>query len=171
MARDTRGPLPPETDNLRRVSVNPSHWRQVRRLLAAEALAMGLLGVVGLIGVAVDDRHAGWRVLGVPLTPWLSAVLVGIGAAAAMARTRRQVAKVFTLTMSAVAVAVMVICGVASAHRDPGPLGFTAPAILLWTLLFCWSIALAIWVLPDQIEGPAWLPRRRGTDSSGRGRR
>ncbi|BBX67539.1 hypothetical protein [Mycolicibacterium psychrotolerans] len=171
MARDTRGPLPPETDDLRRVSLNPPHWRQARRLLAAEAVATGLLGLIGVLGVAVDNRHEGWRVLGVPLTLPLSIVLLGIGCAAALACTRRQVAKIFTLTMSAATVAVMIICGVAAVHHAPGPLGFTAPAILLWTVLFCWSIASAMWVLPDQIQGPDWIPRRRVTGSDRRGRR
>lgn len=161
MARDTRGPLPPETDDLRRVSLNPPHWRQARRLLAAGAALTGLLGVAGLIGVMVDDRHEGWRVLGVPLTVSLSVVLLLIGCAAALACTRRQAAKFFTLTMSAATVAVMIICGVAAVHHDPGPLGFTAPAILLWTALFCWSIASAMWVMPDQIQGPDWVSRRR----------
>lgn len=170
MARDTRGPLPPETDNLRRVSLNPSHWRQARRMLAAEAVMTGLLGLAGLIKVALDDRHRGWSVLGVPLTVPLSVVLLVIGCAAALACTRRQAAKIFTLTMSAATVAVMIICGVAAAHHDPGPLGFTAPAILLWTVLFCWSIASAMWVMPDQIQGPDWINRRRDTASGRRER-
>ncbi|AFM19924.1 hypothetical protein Mycch_5239 [Mycolicibacterium chubuense NBB4] len=161
MARDTRGPMPPETSDLRRVSLNPPHWRQARRLLAVEAVVTGVIGVVGLIGVAVAPHNDGWRVLGVPLTPALSAVLIGIGVAAALAMTHRRAAKVFTLAMSAATVALMIICSVAAVHHDPGPLGFTAPAILLWTILFCWSIASAMWVFPDQIQGPDWVPRRR----------
>ena len=174
MARDTRGPLPPETDDLRRVSLNPSHWRQGRRLLAVQAAATGLLGAVGLIGVAVTPPHDGWRPLGVPLTPALSIVLLGIAVAAALVTLSRRAAKVFTLTMSAGTVTVMIVCAVAAVHHDPGPLGFTAPAILLWMLLFCVSIGSVMWILPDQIQGPDWLPRRRPrrhTDTAMSGRR
>lgn len=161
MARDTRGPMPPQTADLRRVSLDAAHWRQGRRLLAVEAVATGLLGVVGLIGVLVRPRDDGWRVLGVPLTPALSVVMLVIAAAAALTLTHRRAAKVFTLAMSAATVAVVIVCSVAAVHHDPGPLGFTAPAILLWAVLFCWSIGSAMWILPDQIEGPAWVPRRR----------
>lgn len=161
MARDTRGPMPPQTAGLRRVSLNPSHWRQGRVLLAGEAVATGALGAAGLIGVLVRHRQGGWSVLGVPLTPALSVVMLVIAALAALSFMHRRTAKVFTLAMGAAAVALMIICSVAAVHHDPGPMGFTAPAILLWMILFCWSIACAMWILPDQIQGPAWVPQRR----------
>ncbi|WP_458315948.1 hypothetical protein [Mycolicibacterium brisbanense] len=161
MARDTRGPMPPQTAGLRRVSLNPSHWRQGRLILAGEAVATGVLGVIGLIGVLVRPQHDGWSVLGVSLTPMLSAVMLTIAALAALSVLHRRTAKVFTLGMGAAAVALMIICSVAAVHHDPGPMGFTAPAILLWTILFCWSIASAMWILPDQLQGPAWIPTRR----------
>jgi hypothetical protein len=153
--------MPPQTADLRRVSLNPSHWRQGRLILAGEAVATGVLGVVGLIGVLVRPQHDGWWVLGVPLTPALSVVMLGIAALAAVSSMHRRTAKVFTLGMGAAAVALMIICSVAAVHHVPGPMGFTAPAILLWTILFCWSIASAMWILPDEIEGPAWISKRR----------
>ena len=160
MARDTRGPVPGATSGLRRVSLNPPHWRQARWLLAAEAAAAAMVGVAGLIGVAVAPGGSGFRVAGVPLTPALSAVMLGIGAAAAAAMIHRRAAKLFSAGVTAAAVALMVICAVAAAHHDPGPLGFTAPAILIWAVLFCYNLGLGMWLLPDQIQGPEWLPRR-----------
>lgn len=161
MARETRGPMPPETADLRQVSLNPPHWRQTRRLLAVEAAVTGAVGLIGLIGVLVHPRSDGWRILGVPLTPALSTVMLCIAVAAALALTQRRAAVVFTLAMSAATLALMIICSVAAVRHQPGPLGFTASAILLWSILFCWSIGSAIWIAPDHIEGPAWIPRRR----------
>jgi hypothetical protein len=126
----------------------------------AQAAVTGLLGVVGLIGVLVRPRTDGWRPLGVPLTPALSAVLIGIAVLTALVLVSRRAATVFTLVMTAVALALMIICSVAAVHHDPGPLGFTAPAIVLWSILFCYNIGSAMWLLPDQIEGPTWVPRR-----------
>ena len=169
MARDTRGSLPPYTNGLHRVSLNPPHWRQGRRLVGAGALVLGVLGVVGVVGVVVRPQHDGWRVLGIPLTPALSVVMLVIAMLAGVSFLHRGTAKLFTLGMGAATVPVMIICSVAAVHHDPGPLGFTAPAILLWMILFCWSIASAMWILPDQIQGPAWIPRRSArhrTDSA-----
>jgi hypothetical protein len=152
--------MPPQTADLRRVSLNPAHWRQARRLLALESVLTGVIGAVGLLGVAVSAGHRGWRLLGVPLTLGLSVVMIVIALGAAASLVNRSVAKVFTLAMSAASLALMIICGVAAVHHAPGPLGFTAAAILLWTALFCYSIASLIWLLPDQIAGPAWVKRR-----------
>ena len=161
MARDTRGPMPPETAGMRRISLTAPHWQQGRRLLLAQAAVTGLLGVVGLIGVLARPQTDGWQPLGVPLTPALSIVLLGIAAVTLVVLAHRRAATVFTLVMTAVALALMIICAVAAAHRDPGPLGFTAPAIVLWSILFCYNIGSAMWLLPDQIEGPTWIQQRR----------
>ena len=161
MAQDTRGPMPPQTADMHRVSLNRPHWRQGRRVLMAQAVATGLLGIIGLIGVLVRPGTDGWRPLGVPLTPALSAVLLGIAVLAVLMLAHRRAATVFTLAMTAASLALMIICAVAAAHHDPGPLGFTAPAIVLWSVLFCYNIGSAMWLLPDQIEGPTWIPQRR----------
>ncbi len=158
--------MPGATSGLRRVSLNPPHWRQARWLLAAEAAAAASIGVAGLIGVAVTPG-GGFRVVGVPLTAALSAVMLAIGAAAAAAMIHRRAAKLFSAGVSAAAVALMVICAVAAAHHDPGPLGFTAPAILMWAVLFCYNLGLGMWLLPDQIQGPEWLPRRNNRHHNG----
>ena len=166
MARDTRGPLPPETSGLYRVSLNPSHWRQVRRLLAVEAVACGLLGLLGFVGILIRGRARVFCPLGLPLTPGLSAVLLGLAAASALAMITRTAAKVFLVVVSSAAVALVIGCGVAAAHQRPGPLGFTAAAIVWWAVVFCYNLGLGIWVIPDHIEGRAWVRRRRAPERS-----
>jgi peptidoglycan/LPS O-acetylase OafA/YrhL len=129
-------------------------------MLAAEAATAASVGAVGLIGAMVVSDSA-LRVAGVPLTSPLSAVMLAIAVCAASAMIHRRAAKLFTAGVSTAAVALTVICAVAAAHHDPGPLGFTAPAVLMWAAVFSYNLALLMWLLPDQIQGPEWL-RRRG---------
>ena len=129
-------------------------------MLAAEAAATGVIGATGVVGVAcASPDSTGLRVVGVPLTAALSVVMLGVAVAATIAAMHRRAAKLFVAGMTAAAVTLMVICGVAAAHHDPGPLGFTTPAILLWAVVFCYDLGVGWWLLPDEIEGPRWLPR------------
>ena len=168
MARDTRGPVPGATSELRRVSLNRPHWRNVRWLLGAEALGAGILGLAGLIGVFVVAPHdVAFTVAGVILTPTLSWVMLGIAATAVAALLCRRLALLFTAVLSSCAVALVVISAVSAAPHAPGPLGFTAAAILLWAVVFCYNFAVGMWLVPDNIEGPAWVPRRQKTRRDG----
>ncbi|MFZ1178693.1 MAG: hypothetical protein WAO15_21010 [Mycobacterium sp.] len=160
--RDTRGPVPGATSDLRRVSLNPAHWRQSRWMLAAEALATALLGGVGMVGVfLVAPVGVGFSVAGLVLTPALSCVLLGVGATAAAAMIHRRLALLYSAAMSICAVGLVIISAAAATHHAPGPLGLTAAAIVLWGVLVCYNLALMMWLAPDQIEGPDWVPKRR----------
>ncbi|RDH75530.1 hypothetical protein DVS77_26395 [Mycolicibacterium moriokaense] len=152
MARDTRGESPADTTTLVRVSLQPGHWRQGRRLLAAEAVCAAGLGILGLTTASVP--------LGLMPTAALGWLLVGVGMAAAIACAHRKVALGFTGVIAASALALTIICPVAAAHGAPGPLGFTVEATLLYAALFAYNFGVAVWLVPDHIEGPAWLPRR-----------
>ena len=163
VARDTTGPVPGATSDLRRVSLNPSHWRNARWLLGAEALVAGMLGLTGLIGVFRVAPHDRFPVAGLVLTPILSWVVLGIAAAAVAAMLYRWLALLLTGVLSASALALVVISAVGAAHHAPGPLGFTGAAILLWAVVFCYNLAVGMWLAPDHIEGPAWVPRRPKT--------
>ncbi len=173
MARDNRGRIPDATADLRRVSLKAPHWRQARWLLAVEAVATGIAGSGGLIGLAVSSPDgAGPVVVGIQITAGLSFALLVVAAAAAVAVTHRRVATVVTASMSIVAIILVTLCAVAATHSDPGPFGSTAPVMLLWAVVFCYNFAVGVWLVPDHIEGPAWLPRRRtprSTDRSGSG--
>jgi hypothetical protein len=160
VAQETRGLVPGMTARLRRVSLNPRHWRQTRWLLAAEATVAIAIGVAGLItSVLTETTGTDFEVAGVPLTPTLSALLVIIGATAAASMVHRRAAKWFGAVLSVGAIALVVVSAVAAAHHDPGPLGFTAPAIVLWAVVFCYNLGLLMWLLPDQLEGPPWVFR------------
>ncbi len=162
MARDTIGPVPGATSDLRRVSLNPPHWRNIRWLLGAEALATGLFGLAGLIGVYLVAPHdVGFTVAGLILTPTLSWVMLGIAAIAVASLLYRRLALVSTAVLGTCALGLVIVAAVAAAHHAPGPLGFTTAAIVLWAVVFCYNLALGMWVAPDHIEGPAWVPRRR----------
>ena len=165
--RDTRGPVPGLTSDLRRVSLNPAHWHQSRWLLAAETLATAILGAAGLVGVyLVAPAGAGFAVAGLLLTPALSWVLLGVAAIAATSMLHRRLALVFSAAMTSCALALIMISAVAATHHAPGPLGLTAAAIVLWGVLACYNLALMMWLAPDQIEGPDWVPKRRAARRS-----
>ncbi|MCG7606257.1 MULTISPECIES: hypothetical protein [Mycobacterium] len=152
MARGARSKTS-EQGGLRRVSLNPSHWHQARWMLRIEAVPAMVIGVVGLV-----DAYDGTPWL--PLTPALSATLLGIGVAAALASVWRRVALVFSATLATASLFLVIISAVAAAHHQPGPLALTNAAILLWALLFCYHLAVGMWLVPDRIGGPAWIPRR-----------
>jgi len=119
------------------------------------------LGATGLLGVLIRDRSDPLRPLGLPLTPGLSIALLVLALAAGGATAGRPAAKVFLLAASSTAVALVIGAGVAAAHQRPGPLGFTATAIVWWAIVFCYNLGLGIWMIPDHLEGPAWVWRRR----------
>jgi hypothetical protein len=133
-------------------------------MLLGQAVATGVIGVAGLLGVLVRARDDGWQVLGVPLTPALSVLMLGIAVATALAITHRRAAKVVTFALTVAALMLMIICSVAAVHREPGPLGFTASAIVLWAIVFCVNLGTSMWIIPDHLEGPAWVRRRRSDD-------
>lgn len=145
--------MPVRFPHLRRVSLNRGHWRQARWLLAGEAVLAGIVGTGELMGVFVLA----------PRTNRLSLAwaLMGIAAAAAISVTWRRMALLFSAAVGTAALAMVVVSAAGAAYGDPGPLGLTAPAILVWAVLFCYNFALGVWMVPDHIEGPEWVARVR----------
>lgn len=101
------------------------------------------------------------RPLGLPLTPALCTGLLVLAAAAAAATMSRSAAKVFLVVVISAALALVIGSGVTAAHQRPGPLGLTAAAIVWWATVFCYNLGLGIWVIPDHLEGRAWVWKRR----------
>ncbi|CAM4275861.1 hypothetical protein MB901379_01461 [Mycobacterium basiliense] len=168
MARDTKGPPPAATYSLRRVSLDPHHWHQVRWFLGAEAVAASSCGAAGLIAfyVAAPTRTQ-FPVAGLSVTPGLCWVLLGIAVTAAVAASRRRLALLFTAAASVCAVSLMFVDAIASTRSGPGPLGFDPAAIVLWGVLFCYNFGLGMWLIPDHLEGPDWVPTgQRSRDTS-----
>jgi hypothetical protein len=164
MARDTRSPVPGQTNDLKRVSLTASHWHRGRWWLLGQgvvlagfsAVTLAILGSgAGRDAVVVADLPIGW------LLAWS---LLGVGIVAAVAASWRRVALPLTATICVAALGLVVICAVAGAHHAH-PFGSTTAVLLLWSALFCYNFAIAIWLVPDHIEGPAWVPRRRSSDS------
>lgn len=129
MARDTRGPVPGETDNLKRVSLNPPHWREARRMLAAEAALLAVLAVVTLVmAMTAGSRTPGPHILDIGVSAALGWTLLGAALAVGVAVVWRRVAQVITATLSIGGGAMLVvICAVAAVHHAH-PFGSTTGA-------------------------------------------
>lgn len=159
MSPETRGP----TDQMRQVSRNPWHFRTGRWALVIEGAVLAALGIVGLCSSAthVGSDADGVAVLGLTLTPWHSAVLLATGVGLALSAVRRR-ASVTAAAIAAVAYLILVFYGaVAAVHHAPGPLGLGAPSIVLHGFISSISLGILYWLLPDTLEGQAWVRRRR----------
>lgn len=158
MARDTRGPVPYGDSDLRRVSLNPRHWRQARRMLFAQAFAALIVGLAGLIVVDVAvPRGTGAMAVGLILTPAFCWTMIVVGLGAATATLHRGLAKAFSVTVGIAALVMVFASAVAATHHDPGPMGFTPGAAVLYATFFCVNLAIGMWLVPNHIEGPAWV--------------
>ena len=166
MSPVSRGPVPDATSGLRRVSLNPAHFRSGRWLLLAEGLLVGALGGAGLVsaGVHSGPRPAGVPVPGLTLTPAQSGLLLGFGLLAVLAAGYRRAAVIITGFGAAAFLLLLIIGGVAAAYDRPGPFGFTLHGIFLHAVLAVVNLALLMWLIPDSLEGPEWVQRRRPQD-------
>lgn len=162
MSPVTRGPMESLTSGLRLVSRKPSHFRSGRWFLLADGVLLIALGVAGYVSAAAHP-HApptGAPVLGLALTPWHSALFVGLGVLAVIGVVRRHAA-ITAAALSTVAFLALVIIGaIAAAHHVPGPLGFEPRDIVLHGVLGVANFAVLYWLLPDVLEGPDWVPRQ-----------
>ncbi|WP_099023184.1 hypothetical protein [Mycolicibacterium palauense] len=156
-----------DTPVLRRFSLDPGHWRQVRRVLMAEAVALAVVGGTGLgliwAGVAVRIGGAD----GVVLTAAFCGLLLLVAVGAAVSATRRSLALWFTALVAVGALALVIVSAAFASHSSPGLLGFTDAATLLYALAFVFHFAMGVWLIPDRIEGPEWI--RGGAGPHGRG--
>lgn len=168
MARDTRGPS--ATENLQRVSLNPPRWRQGRWLLTAEAVVCATISAAGLIAIHfVRPIGVGLSVFGMPVTETLSWVMLALAAAAVVAAMHRRLGLLFCAVVSVCAIGCVFVAAVAGGQRGPGPMGFTPSAIVWWAVLFCYNFGLGFWLIPDNIEGPEWVWRRRKSERTNNG--
>lgn len=160
MARDTQGPVPGATDGMRRVSLTAPHWRGARRMLAAQAVVLAVLAVLTLAVTMVSAPHTrGPQIVGIGVGATLGWTLLGAAVAAGVAVMWRRVALVVTSVLSIAALTLVVTCAVAVVH-GAHPFGSTAPVLLVWASLCCYNFAVAMWLVPDQIEGPDWITER-----------
>jgi hypothetical protein len=159
----TMGPVPGVTSGLRRVSVDPGHFRNGRWFLLAEGVLVSAFGIAGLVSATLHPHagRTGAPVVGLASTPAHSGILLAFGVAAIAAVGNRRAAVIVT-ALSAVAYMVLLFfSSVAAARTMPTPLGFHAADIVLHGVLAVINLALLMWLIPDELEGPAWVPRRR----------
>jgi hypothetical protein len=158
----TKGPVPGLTSQLHRVSLNPSHYRSGRWFLLAQGAVVSALGVAGILSSAAHP-HApatGAPVLGLALTTAHGGLLLGFGLLAILSALRRRTAVLLTAIATVVFFVLVIVGSVASAHATPGPLGFEPRDIVLHAVIAAVNLALLMWLIPDLVEGPAWMPRR-----------
>ncbi|WP_264001426.1 hypothetical protein, partial [Mycolicibacterium gadium] len=148
-----------ETTDIRRVSLTGAHWSGARRWLAVQAVVVGVPTVAVLIILGMSPSRDAVMVGGVRIGWTLGWCLLGVAVATGVAALWRRLALMVTGSVSVAAVILVVVCAVAGAHHSH-PFGSTAPVLLVWAALFCYNLAVAIWLVPDHIEGPAWAPLR-----------
>ncbi|WP_422746375.1 hypothetical protein ACN27E_02125 [Mycobacterium sp. WMMD1722] len=160
-----RDPDPEMDTEMRCVPIDPAHYRSGRRLLVGEAVVLVALGAWAWVGFALTGAASGdVPVLGLRITLAQGAVLVIWGMAAALSALSRRSAVWFTAAASTVALCLLIVAAVASANSEPGAMGFDRRDILLYGVLGAANLALLYWLNADEIEGPAWVKRRTGTD-------
>ena len=159
MTPATQGPVPGFTSGLQRVSLNPSHFRSGRWLVLAEGVVLSTLGIAGV--VSSTAHPGGARALGLHLSPWQLGFFLGFGVLAVVAGLRRRAAVVMTAGASVLFVVMLVISSVAAASGAQRSTGLVASDIVLYGVLAGLNLAVLMWLIPDALEGPAWIPRRR----------
>lgn len=164
MTPATKGPVPGFTSGLQRVSLNPSHFRSGRWLVLAEGVVLSPLGIAGIVLSAAHP--AGARTLGLELSAWQAGLFLGFGLLAVVASLWRRGAVVLTAGAAAL-FAVMVVISSVAAARAARSTGLDASDIVLYGVLAGMNLALLMWLIPDALEGPAWIPRRRRRPTEG----
>jgi hypothetical protein len=164
MSPTTKSPFDGSDSPLRPVSLNPSHYRSGRWFLLAEG---GLLLVLGGGGVTSALAHpdadpAGAPVLWLALTPTHSGLLLGFGVLAVCAVARRRHTVIITGFGAVLFLLLFTIGTGAAARHAPWVLGFDLRDSVLHAVLLVFNLALLMWLIPDALEGPAWVRRRRG---------
>ncbi len=128
-------------------------------MLCIESAVLATLGLAGLF--VAESQGKAVSAIGLDVTPALSWTALAVGVAAATSIIHRRLAVVFSAVVAVASVFMVIVCAVAAAHHHPGPLGFTAAATLLYAALFCANLAIGMWLIPNHIEGPTWIRRRR----------
>ncbi len=163
MASSTRGRLPPLTSRLRRVRNDPSHYRLGRRALIGEGVLLALFGGIAIAEMPTQPRlgSAGVMLLGLRVTPMQAGVLAAFGIVAVLSAFTRRSAVWFSGVAATASMALTIWAAVAAAHGHPGPMGFDARDCVLYGVLGAYNLGLLIYLNPDEIEGPAWVPAER----------
>lgn len=168
MAPTTKGPPPTGRSSLDQVSLNSAHYRSGRWVLLAEAVAVTALGLAGLIGSADNPATAqgwGFPVLIFNLTQVHSEALLGFGVLAALAISTRRTTIAATALGAVGFVLLFTIGANVAAGGVPGAWGLDPWDAALHAVLMIVNLILLVWLFPDGLQDPAWIPRRRSPGS------
>ncbi|MBX7450372.1 DUF4383 domain-containing protein [Mycolicibacterium sp. 3033] len=152
-------------DALRRVSLDPEHFRSGRPFLIAQGVILLALGLAALLFTTTDaSSPRGAELLGLRIVVSQAVVLVVWGAAVLVCAIRRSSAVWYSAVATVVSLGLTMVSAVAAVHSDPGPLGFDLRDTLLYGFLGAYNLTLLVWLNADHIEGPAWVPRQESSD-------
>lgn len=151
---------------LHRVAIDPAHYRSGRPFLVGQGIVLAAIGVAALTDIAItaETDTRGVLLLGLRVTLVQGLVLIVWGVAAVLCALSRRSAVRYAAGAATVSLALTIVAAVAAAHADTGPMGFDLRDILLYGVLGAWNIALLLWLNADEIEGPEWVPSRRGAE-------
>jgi hypothetical protein len=150
-------------EDLKKVSLDSSHWRSGRKFLLSQGVLVGILGAFAVGWAIANPLAVPARIplLGLRFTLLQGAALLGFAALACLVRRSRRAALWFTALAATCGFALIIPCAVAASHHAPGPLGFDLQDMLLYAVLAAYNTGLVMWLNADAIEGPAWVPRRQ----------
>jgi hypothetical protein len=162
MKSPTKSPYWGRASRLRQVDLDPSHYRVGRWLLLAQGLVLIGLGVAGLrAGVGHPRPAGGAQVLMLRLTPLHAGALLAFGLLVVAAIGSRR-ATTWATAVSLLAAMLAFTIGVTAATDGPaGPWGLDFGDAWLHAVVMVVDLALLVWLLPDELQDPAWMPRRR----------
>jgi hypothetical protein len=147
---------------LRQVDLDPAHYRSGRWLLLAQGLVLSGLGIAGLVeGLSRPWPPGGAQVLVLRLTPLHSAVLLVFGLAAVVAPIRRRATN-WVAGLSLIAAVLGFTIGVTAATNGPaGVWGLDFGDAWLHATVMIVDLCLLVWLLPDELQDPGWVWKRR----------
>lgn len=159
----------PLTSRLRRVRNDPAHYRSGRWALVGQGVAMVALGGIALMELAIrpGPHRGGVALLGLHVTATQAAVLAFFGLVAVLSALTRRSAAVFAGAAATAAMALTIWAAVAAGHAHPGPMGFDLRDCVLYGVLGAYNLGVLIYLNPDEIEGPAWVPAQRSDGDRG----
>jgi hypothetical protein len=159
----TAGHVPGATSRLRRVSDDPGRFRNGRWFLLAQGVLVSALGIAGLVAAALHPHAGPARApfSGLASTPAHSAILLALGVVAIAAVRNRRAAVIVTALSAVGYLMLLFISSVGAARTMPTPAGLGSAGILLHGVLGSVNLALLMWLIPDELGDPVWVPRRR----------
>jgi hypothetical protein len=167
------GCVPGRTNDLEKVSLDPSRWRTGRRFLVAEGVIVGAFGGIGLawaMAGAGTPPSAGVAFLGLNIAVVQAATLLGFGVLAVIAALSRCAGVIFTGLAAMAWLVLMILCTDAAVHRAPGAMGFDLRDSLVYAALTACNFGVYTWLTSHALDRPAGCDARAAITAGRRSR-